>query len=235
MPGEDPQTARLRVQALLGCGLAHARQGAPDQAVRVLELASAAAAASGETVLGRHVVLVLARVLWAIGGDEQRSEARLQLLEAVTEADSGLPHLPIIATLGAMAVVASDDELLDAALAEVVKLPIHQQLELDPDGDVPDLQAAQCLLGGDTDGAVALSSRMAHAQPAPIAPRTELATRLVQSGRAAGAVGVLGLGADRSAVASVAAGERAIEDAERAVRSAPWDVDAWRALAVSCA
>jgi len=233
--GEDTQTARLRVQALLGCGLAHARQGAPDQAVRALELASAAAAASGEAVLGRHVVVVLARVLWAIGGDEQRSEARLQLLEAVTEAESGLPHLPIIATLGAMAVVASDHELLDAALAEVVKLPIHQQLELDPDGDVPELQAAQCLLGGDGDGAVALGARMAHASPSAIGPRTDLATRLLQSGRSEGAAGVLGLGTDRSAVASVAAGERAFADAERAVRAAPWDVDAWRALAVSCA
>jgi superkiller protein 3 len=53
------------------------------------------------------------------------------------------PSLPVIAALSALAIVMDNEELLEAALAELVKLPIDEQLRQDPALDITYLLAAR--------------------------------------------------------------------------------------------
>lgn len=59
-----------------------------------------------------------------------------------------LPRVTIVAALSALAIAESNDELLDAALLEVEKLPIDARTSADPSGDISYLLRAHALLQG---------------------------------------------------------------------------------------
>lgn len=54
--------------------------------------------------------------------------------------------MSVITALSALAIVGDNGELLEAALAEILKLPIDKQLEQDPRGDIAYLTSAHCSL-----------------------------------------------------------------------------------------
>lgn len=81
--------------------------------------------------------------------------------------DEDRPNLPVITTLSAMAIIRSNEELLDAALAEINKLPTDQQLAQDPTGEVAYLLASQSQLQGTNDQAHVYTHAL-HADPASL-------------------------------------------------------------------
>lgn len=132
----------VRVQALMGIGLAKFfdddLEGSLTSFQTLLDELPA------ESVHRPRATLLLARVLWALGGDEQRQEAR-QVLFDVFGSASGSKDLAVVATLAAIAVVEGDDELLEAAVTEITGLSRDKRKDLDPEGLVDDLLLCQHL------------------------------------------------------------------------------------------
>jgi hypothetical protein len=58
----------------------------------------------------------------------------------------GTPFLSSITALATVAIVTRDDSLLQAAIAEIVKLPTDQKMRLDTAGNVDQLLVAHALL-----------------------------------------------------------------------------------------
>jgi superkiller protein 3 len=83
---EDAPSTRLRVRGLLCAGLAHFFSGDLERSLETFQEAQEsldAAAEAGVAVkseLRAQLALLLAQVLWSLGGEEQREEAKSQLL-----------------------------------------------------------------------------------------------------------------------------------------------------------
>ena len=61
---------------------------------------------------------------------------------SISDASTGALNVSVITALSALAIVGDNGELLDAALAEILRLPIDQQIEQDPRGDIAYLISA---------------------------------------------------------------------------------------------
>lgn len=64
-----------------------------------------------------------------------------------------------------MAIVKANDEFLEAALAEINKLPQDEQSKQDENADIPYLLAAQKRLLGDYEAELNIYAHMLHADP----------------------------------------------------------------------
>ncbi|KAI9307176.1 hypothetical protein BJ944DRAFT_238079 [Cunninghamella echinulata] len=107
-----------RVYCLLGAGIAHYFLDQLEEALQMFEVALNET--SSDIQLRQDVIVLLSKVLWALGGDEQRSVAKNQLLTCI--ADS--PHyLPAIFSLSVMGILGNDLTLTTAALEELKKIP----------------------------------------------------------------------------------------------------------------
>ena len=71
------------------------------------------------------VVCLLAEVLWARGGSEERNVAKEQLFEAIQQVPG---HVNATVLLGAMSVVEEDEETLDAVREELEALRVQEGL-----------------------------------------------------------------------------------------------------------
>jgi superkiller protein 3 len=82
----DEQMTKLRIQGLLGAGLAYFFSGDFERSLETFQEAQEsldAAAEEGVAVkseLRGRLALLLAQTLWSMGGEEQREEAKSQLL-----------------------------------------------------------------------------------------------------------------------------------------------------------
>ncbi|KAI5293987.1 Superkiller protein 3 [Ascosphaera acerosa] len=111
---------KLRLSAHMTAGLAHYYLHDMDRAIEMFR------EALSESAHAPEVVCLLAQVLWAKGGDEERDVARDQLLSCVEEHPGNVPTL---AALAAVALLDNDGDAIEAVEADL------QEARLRGDGD----------------------------------------------------------------------------------------------------
>ncbi|KAI4526044.1 hypothetical protein K523DRAFT_227295 [Schizophyllum commune Tattone D] len=147
-----------------------------------------------------------------------------------------------------MGILTEDDSLVDAALTEILALPVDRRLQLDPQHDVQLLLVNHYLGQGNASKAQSLLQAAVHAEPTQRIPRDRLAEIELQLGEAASAAAVLDAEPEseastlnRSVAYSLAlravAGSsedsvHALRLAQRALRLSPQDSRGWQTLAV---
>ncbi|KAI0356305.1 TPR-like protein [Trametes cingulata] len=240
---EGSEAKVLLAQCQFGSGLAHFKLGQLAEALALFEAAMATAA--DHPVIRGHVVVLLAQTLWAIGTDEAKESAKTQLLQSI-EYDP--ENLMAINTLAGMGILTDDDGLVDAALSEVLSLPLDQRHERDPERDVTYLLVQHHLGQGDARQAMSVAQKAVFAEPERTDVRRELASLTLRSGKSSAALAILGgssqtqndLADLRASLAlhavalCVESGEgvaEALKLAQKGVMLSPWDRRGWEAVA----
>lgn len=146
----DEASQALLAQSQLFLALAMFQLGNLAESLQYCE--SALENAAGDSTIRGHAVVVLAQVLWAIGSEEGRESAKSQLLQrcAMSTLSLSLMYILIssrsiefdpenllaINALAGMGILTDDDNLVDAALSEILSLSIQERQERDPEGEV---------------------------------------------------------------------------------------------------
>ncbi|KAF8070280.1 TPR-like protein [Lyophyllum atratum] len=236
---EEPETKLLRAQALFGLGLASFMQGNLEMALANLE--AALESAGEDKALRGQVTVLLAQTMWAIQTDEFRESSKAQLLDCIS-ADP--ENLTAINTLAGMGVLTDDESLVDAALSEILALPLEKRHELDPDRNVDYLLTQYHLGQGDVKKAVTVAQSAVWAEPSRSEARTALATLMLQQNQFDSALAVLS-GSDDASIDNLPASlniqavahshsDRAValREVQRAVMLSPSNMRCWQALAL---
>ncbi|KAL1743132.1 hypothetical protein HDZ31DRAFT_6020, partial [Schizophyllum fasciatum] len=90
-----------------------------------------------------------------------------------------------------MGILTEDESLVDAALTEIVTLPVDRRLELDPQHDVQYLLVNHYLGQGNASKAQSLLQASVHAEPTQRIPRDRLAEMELQIGQPESASAVM--------------------------------------------
>ncbi|KXN90207.1 Superkiller protein 3 [Leucoagaricus sp. SymC.cos] len=171
------ETKTLLVQAHLGLALGQFMlrdyQNSLNSSQEALNLA-------GDDLTMKGPIMVLfAQTLWALGSDETREMAKSQLLEYIAVDPE---NLIAINTLAGMGILTDDESLIDAALSEVLGLPLDQRQELDTNREVDYLLVQHYLSQGKVNGAVSIAQKEVLLEPGKPEPRMQLATLMFQKG-----------------------------------------------------
>lgn len=222
---------KTRLSAHLSAGLANFYQGSMSSSIEMFK------GALEETQGDPDIVCLLAQVLWAKDGDQERSIARDQLFDSI-EKHPG--HVTTILLLGVIAVLDDDKDTIDAVSDDLQRLRIrddlspglHKQLSrllnavvaLHPRGK--DKTSAQA-----TEAATAVMlgpslpygwSQVARLTDEPHPAKMAILTAIKKAPP----------GGDLSAgdLAEVYAGTQTAKDAQRSIMLAPWKSFGWEAL-----
>ncbi|KAM3588689.1 Superkiller protein 3 [Umbelopsis sp. WA50703] len=145
----------------LGAGISYYFNNQLDEALSMFE--QALSNAEGQTVeLRQNLSVLLSQVLWALGGEEQRELAQQELFKSIGE---NANHLPSILGLCAMGLIQDNDALTDAAIQEMLKLPIGQEGFEDHNGLAAWLLSKYYEIKGSTDDAVRALANFVHQTP----------------------------------------------------------------------
>ncbi|CAA7259262.1 unnamed protein product [Cyclocybe aegerita] len=174
----DKEVTTLKVQAHLSLGLAHFFQNDLEAAVGHLE--EGLVSAGEDQTLQGQIIIVLAQTLWAIGTDETKELAKSRLLECIA---SDPENLTAINTLAGMGILTHDDNLVDAALSEILALPIERKHKLDPQRHVDYLLIQHHLAQEDTKQAISVAQHAVRAEPERLDQRNRLAALIVREGQ----------------------------------------------------
>ena len=155
-----------------------------------------------------------------------------------------------INTLAGMGILTEDDGLVDAALSEILSLPVDQRHQRDPEREVTYLLVQHHLGQGDVTQALSVAQKAVFAEPERTDVRRKLASLELRSGQSAAALAVLGgsaqtegsLAEQRASLALHAVslcsegGEQvstaeALRLAQKGVMLSPWDNRGWETLA----
>ncbi|KAJ7124904.1 superkiller protein 3 [Mycena epipterygia] len=232
----------MRAQAQFGMGLANFKLGDLDAALSLFE--AAFETAGDNPVVRGHVTVLLAQTMWAIGTEDFKETAKAQLLDCIA-ADS--ENLAAINALAGMGILTDDDGLVDAALADLLSLPLDRRLELDPQRDVNYLLTKHHIGQGNAEKALSVAQGALFAEPGRCDVLNELATLSIQRGNHTSALALLSasnrdsnsLDRARTSLALQAVTESlngdeskiAKRQAQKAVFLSPWAVRNWEALA----
>jgi superkiller protein 3 len=229
MPAETRH--KIRLSARLTLGLSNYYLQNMDAAL------SAFREALQESNESPEVVCLLAEVLWAKGGDKERTVARDQLFECVERVPG---HVGCVILLGAMACIEEDVETMDAVRDELEGLRIKEGISekdldkiervleamttLSPSSSsssdlLAEVQSTILLYPWKSAGWKHFAAETDEAQPKEMALRT--AERNVPP---RGAL-------EAKDLAEALAGTGRIADAQRGIMVAPWCAQGWRALA----
>ena len=159
-------------------------------------------------------------------------------------------NLMAINTLAGMGILTDDDGLVDAALSELLSLPLDQRHERDPEREVAYLLVQHHLGQGDAKQALSIAQRAVFAEPERTDARRELVSLTLQSGESAAALAILGGSAKtqgsfaelRASLALHAVSlclesateanvTEALKLAQKGVMLSPWDQRGWETLA----
>ncbi|KAJ5336604.1 Tetratricopeptide-like helical [Penicillium brevicompactum] len=135
----DPETCRkLRLSAHLTAGLAFYYTQSWDQAIDMFR------DALQEANNAPDVVCLLAQVLWAKGGEEDRSVAREQLFACLENNDG---HIGATVLLGAISILDKDSEAVDAIESDLNSLTTREDVNLHEAAKLVKLRSAISALG----------------------------------------------------------------------------------------
>ncbi|KAI4213401.1 MAG: hypothetical protein LQ351_003901 [Letrouitia transgressa] len=118
---EKADTHKIKLSTYITAGLAHFHRGSMDHSLNMFRSALEESASSPD------IVSLLAQVLWAKGGAQERNVAREQLFNSV-EKQPG--NADIIMLLGAIAVLDSDLETIEAIRDDLQGLRVREDLSL---------------------------------------------------------------------------------------------------------
>ncbi|KAG9963923.1 TPR-like protein, partial [Aureobasidium melanogenum] len=229
--GLEPDSRRkVRLSAHLTAGLAAFYLQNMDDAIAAFR------SALEESNSDPDVVCLLVQVLWAKGGEEEKSVARDQLFDCIEKHDS---HVPSIVLLGAIAALDNDTDALDAVRDDLASLRTNDSISIYDREHVEQVLGAIAGLSSDasdmdalveTQRAIMLAPHQSHgwtqltelteeAYPAQMA--------LLTSQRAVPPYGDLGA----QELAKAFAGTGVVRDAQRAIVLAPWERSGWETFA----
>ncbi|KAF9267372.1 superkiller protein 3 SKI3 [Marasmius fiardii PR-910] len=233
---QEDEIILLRAHCQFGSGIAHFRQRSLEEALSSFESALEVVNTRNIPNVRGEITVLLAQVLWAIGTEDTKELAKTKLLECISD-DS--ENLTAINALAAMGILTDDDGLLDAALSEILALPVDERSRLDPSRNVDHLLIMHHLGQNNPSEAVAVAQKAVHTDPLAKQARRQLATLFLQMNRLEMIVPVLsGVALDDvdssrlmklRAVSQAADGKRL---AQKCVMMKPSDLESWRILAL---
>ena len=221
---------KIRLSAHMTAGLAFYYQGNMDKALNMFR------SALEETRSNPDIVCLLAQVLWAKGGADERNVAREQLLDCM---ENNPGHVGAIILLGVVAVLDEDIDTIQAVTADLQTLRTRDDLDVQDQSKVAQLLTAIASLYSSGDGAVSLKGEAAiSVMLAPSKPHgwSQFADFTEESYPAEVAVltaikstpprGIL----DAGELARAYSRTKRLVDAQIAIMIAPWAVHGWEVL-----
>ena len=230
---EENKRQRVRLSAHMTAGLAYYNQGLMDEAIDMFRTALE------ETSGDPDIVCLLARLLWAKGGEEERNVAREQLFDCM---ENHPGHVDAITLLGAIAVLDRDQDTAKAIVADLGSLitqdsvSTRRQIQLSrllmiiatvfstpedrEEASRKEATTTIMLAPAEYHGWTHLSDHSNQSYPAEMAIVTAL--------RAVPPQGDL----DADELSKCYAGTRRIDDAQRAIMVAPFKENNWEFLMV---
>jgi superkiller protein 3 len=222
------QLAKVQLSARLTAGLAHFFSGALDAAIPYFRTSLEATGSNPD------IICLLAEVLWAKGGDNEKQVARDQLFTAIEKHEG---HVGLLTLIGAMTVLDDDLETMSAIKDDLDRLRTKKDLSDQQLARIEKVvEAISISLAGDNEEldearrSIMLTpwkhmgwSQLADAADGVVFASTlakETAMRNAPPNGTLNAVGLAG---------AVAATGR-IVDAQRAVVLAPWCKAGWSAM-----
>lgn len=135
----DPKAcSKLRLSAHLTAGLAYYFTKSMDQAIDMFR------DALQEANNAPDVVCLLAQVLWAKGGEEERSVARQQLFDCV---ENHPDHIGAVTLLGAIALLDQDRDAIEAVESDLHNMITQDDIDIHDRAKVLKLLAAISAMG----------------------------------------------------------------------------------------
>ncbi|KAI9022171.1 hypothetical protein CLU79DRAFT_719153 [Phycomyces nitens] len=236
-----------RIYCQLGAGIAYYFEDQLEESLGMFE--TALNETESDSSLRQDVVVLLSKVLWALGGNEQREVAKEQLFSSIADNPN---YLPAIYSLCVMGMLEDDSTLTEAALHELAKVSVSDAFEFDKEQWIPWLFSRFYKLQGSQVQASRSIAKSVHQLPWLALLWRNLASDLVNcSSDARGRVlqtmtssalaitlGEKNPSAEDKAtayecVARANTGKEAVREAQRAVMTAPWRLSSWQTLAAS--
>ncbi|KAI9723608.1 MAG: hypothetical protein M1812_000908 [Candelaria pacifica] len=216
---------KCRLSAHLTAGLAYYYTSAMDQSIEMFRCALE------ESNGAADIVCLLAQVLWAKGGEEEKGVAREQLFDCVEKQPM---HIGAKLLLGVIAVLDGDLDTLEAVKSDLQVLRTSDNVDGENKRKVSELSAAIASLANSSDseqmGELMTSVMLAPAQPqgwsrlaAATADPYPAEMALKMSLRSVPPRGPL----RAEDLAKAFAGTARVADAQRAVMIAPWVKEGW--------
>ncbi|KAL9005635.1 MAG: hypothetical protein Q9188_001591 [Gyalolechia gomerana] len=235
LSADDPEKCngweRTRLSAYLSGGLAYFYQSSMDRSIKLFK------GALEELQGDPDIICILSQVLWAKGGEQERSIAREQLLDCVEKHPS---HVETVLLLGVIAVLDDDQDTVDAVFDDLQQLRTRDGLGLVQHKQLAQLLSAIAALypGGRDQGVPQLSEATTAVMLKPSLPYSwsQLAA-LTDESQPAEMVVLTAVrrappGADLNAedLSEAYAATREGGNAQRSIMLAPWKSLGWEAL-----
>jgi superkiller protein 3 len=225
------QITKTRISARLTAGLAHYFSGSFDAAIPYFRTSLEATGANPD------IICILAEVLWAKGGENEKQVARDQLFTAIEKHEG---HVGLLTLIGAMTVLDDDLETMEAIKDDLDRLRTNKELSDEQLARVEKVvEAISVSLGGEeqeSDEArrsvmLAPWKHTGWTELADAAEGDEFASTLsketaMRNAPPNGTLSAVGLAGAMGRTGNVG-------DAQRAVMLAPWCSDGWSGL-VEC-
>ncbi|KAI9360280.1 hypothetical protein BD770DRAFT_385224 [Pilaira anomala] len=240
----DPNAQTVYSQ--LNAGIAYYFQDKLSESLSLFEMALDAT--QNDISLRQDVIVLLSKVLWALGGEEQRSVAKDQLFSSITDNPD---YLPAIFSLCVMGMLQDDETLTAAALQELAKVSVHIAYESDKEQSISYLFSKFYEIQGNQIQATRALVKSVHQTPWLASVWGRLSTHVVKSSNDSNelltktmtsSTLVMSLNRSRTAEAQSEAYENAAlaqkaknptlsyKYAQRSIISAPWRLSAWQCL-----
>jgi superkiller protein 3 len=220
--------SKIRLSARLTAGLAHYFQGDLDAAIPYFRTSLEA------TDSNPDIICLLAEVLWAKGGGNEKDVARQQLFAAV---EAHGRHVGVVTLLGAMAVVDQDEDTMEAVKEDLDSLRTNKDLTFEQLARVEKIIEAIGFFLGGQESEVDEARCSVMLAPWKHTGWTELADAAGDAFSATMAKETARRGAPPTGTLSAVglakafSGTGDLEDAQRGIVLAPWSQDGWGALA----
>ncbi|CEP11408.1 hypothetical protein [Parasitella parasitica] len=224
------------VYAHLNAGIAYYFMDRLPESLNMFEMALNAT--QDDISLRQDVVVLLSKVLWALGGDEQRTVAKDQLFASITDNPD---YLPAIFSLCVMGMLQDDATLTAAALQELAKVSISIAYDSDKEQHISWLFYKFHQLQGDGLQATRALMKSVHQTPWLALVWARLSKHLVQlndpkMNTMTSSTLVINKQKSRTAnsqseayqYAAISAKDKKL--AQKAVLTAPWRLSAWKTL-----
>lgn len=222
------QLAKAKLSARLTAGLANYFSGALDASIPYFRASLEATGSNPD------IICLLAEVLWAKGGENERQVARDQLFTAIEKHDG---HVGLLTLIGAMTVLDDDIESMEAIKDDLERLRTNTSLSYKDLARVEQVieTISFCMGGADQELDEARHSVMlapwkhtGWAELADAAGGDVFASTLAKETamRNAPPNGAL----DAAGVAGALAATGDVRDVQRAIMLAPWEKEAWGSL-----
>ncbi|KAH4044330.1 hypothetical protein HBI55_206300 [Parastagonospora nodorum] len=225
------QLSKVQLSARLTAGLAHYFNGALDAAIPYFRTSLEATSSNPD------IICLLAEVLWAKGGANEKQVARDQLFTAIEKHEG---HVGLLTLIGAMTVLDDDLETMEAIKDDLDRLRTNKDLTDDQLARVEKvIEAISISLGGEEQEldearrSIMLTpwkhtgwSELADAADGDVYASTMAKETAMRNAPPNGSLGAVGLAGALAATGHVI-------DAQRAIALAPWSTAGWNALAES--